>query len=457
MKMTAWRHSRKAALAGVVLSALTAAAHADEQAADARIAELEKKMLQMAQEMQAMQTALAEAKQASVEEKGKSKGQPVYAVFKDGIKFEDASGDWQLAINGRVQADYRAFDPDEAAADTWSVRRARLGATMTFYKDFVARVEGEYSGSNTQLTYAYFDINTFKPAKIRLGQFKPFYGLERSTSTNFTDFQERSTADALLGGTYDRGVMVHGSPLKGMYYSAAYINGGSGDDTNAEYDNKDVMARVTGNLAEVADWKDAVVHVGGFYAEGEQAPGSSVPSMRTEARGYTYFTATPSTFADKIDRNRGGVELAVAKGPVKFQSEYLRTEFDADGADRDLSAWYASLNWIVSGESFASGYKNGAFGRLHPRNNFKLGGSGWGALQVGIRYSSFDGSDFKDMLAANKTDEADAWTLGANWVLNPNVRLVANYVHTRFDNNVTSSGETFDDEDALTMRAQFDF
>jgi hypothetical protein len=41
------------------------------------------------------------------------------------------------------------------------------------------------------------------------------------------------------------------------------------------------------------------------------------------------------------------------------------------------------------------------------------------------------------------------------------VRLIANYVHTSFDTpvKVTLGGKskTFDNEDALTMRAQFNF
>lgn len=35
--------------------------------------------------------------------------------------------------------------------------------------------------------------------------------------------------------------------------------------------------------------------------------------------------------------------------------------------------------------------------------------------------------------------------------------MVANYVRTRFDSDVISNGKDFDDEDAFTMRAQFDF
>lgn len=462
----------------LVAATLPLVAYAGEADPDARVMQLEQMMQQlmqqraeqdkqmqvMAEELKAMQQQMAQGKENDLKERGKSKGEPVLASFKDGVSFEDGSGNWKLAINGRVQVDARAFDPDESAADTFSVRRARLGATMTLYKDYTARVEGDYSSGTTSLTYAYFDINKFKQAKIRLGQFKLFYGLERSMSTNFTDFQERSLADALLGGTFDRGVMVHGAPIAGVYYSAAYINGNNGDESDVKYDNKDLMARVTGNIAEFAGWKDAVVHVGGFYATGRQEGKSAIPSLQTEARGYKFFETADNKFSAAVDRTRDGIELALANGPFKLQIEYIRADFDGHGFDRGMSAWYASLNWLVSGESFASAYKDGAFGRIIPKNDFKSGGTGWGALQLGVRYSSFDGDDFvngntagEGKLAVGKSNEADAWTLGANWILNPNVRLVANYVHTSFDMPVMSAGKTYDDEDALTMRAQFDF
>jgi len=446
----------------VLLTLIAGNVYADEST-DARITKLQQMLQEQQWQMEAMMDELKSLQGA----RGEAKGNPVYAEFKNGVSLGDSSGDWGLTINGRVQADARAFNPDETAADTFSVRRARLGATMTFYDDYSARIEGEYSGSSTTLTYAYFDINKFKQAKIRMGQFKPFYGLERSMSTNFTDFQERSLADALLGSSYDRGVMVHGIPTKGMNYSLAFINGNNSDESNATNDEKDATGRLTVNVAELLDWKDSVMHLGGFYSKGKQENGSAIPVVQTEARGYKLFETTGASankFTDNVDRTRSGMELALAKGPVKLQSEYIKAKFEGDDFTRDMSAWYASINWLVSGESFSDTYKDGAFGRIKPNNNFIFGGNGWGALQLGIRYSNFDGDDFvtsnatgTGKLAANKTNQADAWTLGANWILNPNTRLIANYIHTSFDDTVTVSGNSFDHEDAVTMRAQFDF
>lgn len=502
-------HSRIKTGVALAAIALASAAHAEDDSA-VRIKQLEtmmqqmieqraeqdKQMQVMAEELKAMQQQMANSKESDLKERGKSTGAPVYAAFKDGITFEDGSGNWQIAINGRIQADYRHFNPDTDAADTFSLRRARLGGTLTFYKDFVARVEGEYSGGSTSLTYGYFDINKFKQAKLRMGQFKPFYGLERSMSTNFLDFQERSMADSLLGSTYDRGIMVHGAPLNGVYYSLAYLNGnGTSDENNATDDGKNIAVRLTGNLAQMAEWNNAVVHAGAWWAgsggnEGSRRQANFIPTGQTEGRGAQFFStvcvtgacggtaATANAFKDNVERTRAGGELALAYGPVKLQGEYIRNNFDGPNYSRDINAWYASLMWNVTGEPFSDMYKDGVFGRLKPRKNYQSGNDGWGGFQLGVRYSKFDASDFVTTNTAGTgvlgvttsatadglvtaTNEADAWTLGANWILNPNVRLVMNYVHTEFESPVTvrvnGANDTFDSEDALTMRAQFDF
>ena len=123
-------------------------------------------------------------------------------------------------------------------------------------------------------------------------------------------------------------------------------------------------------------------------------------------------------------------------------------------------------------------YKEGVFGRLKPKNNYKSGVDGWGALQVGVRYSNFDASDFRTTNVAGTgvllnaqatttdgllvaTNKSDSWTLGANLMLNPNFRLMANYIRTNYDTpilvRVNGNNKSLDKEDALTMRAQFDF
>lgn len=515
------KHIHVAVAAALMLPAISLADDASDP--NARIQQLEKMMQQMmeqraeqdkqmqimAEELKAMQQQMANGKEERVKEKGKSEGNPVYAAFKDGLVFEDGTGNWKLQINGRVQADYRFLGNDEWSPTTtsatsvgswnsFSIRRARLGGTFTFLKDYALRVEGEYSNeaignkANTALTYGYLDINWWKQARIRMGQFKPFFGLERAESTNFTDFAELSLATAngpVFTSTYDRGVMVFGDPVPGLNYNVYVVNGSAqnNDDTN---DRKDVGGRIDANIAQFADIKNAVIHVGASGSNGNIGyTNQSATGTKGTLKAYTegagssnyskeFFSVSGLADSDRgPDRTRWGLETALAYGPVKFQAEYIDTNYSGvwkKGTknfkyDNDITGWYADLNWLVTGESYVDVYKSGVFGRVRPKRDMAMGKEGWGALELGVRYSKFDASDFakkpagstSNMLANTAisifTSEADAWTIGAKWILNPNARIVLNYVYTDFDTPVTLNGKTADNEKAAVLRAQFDF
>jgi len=453
--------------------------------AETRIRELEKQLQVISQELTAMQQQMANAKEDKVNEKGKSQGNPVYGGFKDGLVFEDGSGDWKMQFNGRVQLDYKSFDPDEWKDDTFSIRRARLGGAFTFLKDFTVRVEGEYASTNdgskgtTALTFGYLDYTRWKGAKIRAGQFKPFFGFERPQSSNFIDFTEPSLATnngSIFTSTYDRGVMVYGDPLPWLNYNVYAVNG-TGQNNDDLRDSKDFGGRIDANFAALVGINNAVIHVGASASDGSigfsTATGNGI-TQGTESNGNTFFsvtnisgtTALPSRFSS--DRSRFGLEAALAYGPVKFQTEYINANFEGRHAvagsphfDNDIDVWYANLNWLVTGESYANAYKSGVFGRIKPKNNFDAKDN-WGAFELGVRYSKFDASDFKAMLTAPTantafTSEADAWTGGAKWLLNPNARILLNYIHTEFDTPVRVNGKESEDEDAMVMRAQYDF
>jgi phosphate-selective porin OprO/OprP len=470
---------------------LTTTARAqDTMPENGQIQELQTKVKLLTEQLQAIQQQLkqiqaesknpvpaidGDAAEAEVAEKaraaqGPGPHQPVYADFRNGLVLQDASGNWAMRIYGRMQADYRHFSPDDVGSDTFSLRRTRLGAFLTLRRDVTLRIEGEYNTSTgVSVNDAYLDYTRWSGARIRIGQFKPFYGLERTTGAFDFDFQERSMADSLLGPVFDRGIMLHGEPLKGLYYNVALVNGvGPSDDTVTSGDGKDMSLRITGNLAQWLDMKNSVIHIGGFYAYGDQGPGSAMPAPRTEANGIKFFSTTNGTGSDTlkfgVDRTRSGMETALAYGPVKLQGEYIRARFDGQGFTRDLSSWYTNLSWFVTGEHHADFYGGSTFGKIKPLHEFEPAG-GWGALELGLRYSHFDGSDITQAnldgtgrLAAGYSNEASAWTLGAKWILNPYSSLLFNYVHTDFDMPLNvSGGGTEDTEDALALRAQFDF
>ncbi|MEO6117924.1 MAG: porin [Methylotenera sp.] len=388
-----------------------------------------------------------------------------------------------MQLNGRIQADYRTYQPDEWKNDTFSIRRARFGGTFSFLKDFAVRVEGEYANDNTgakgttALTYGYLDFNRWSAAKVRIGKFKPFFGLERPQSTNFTDFTELSLATnngAIFTSTYDRGIMVFGDPLPWLNYNA-YIVNGTGQNNDDVRDSKDIGGRINANFAGFTENKDLVLHAGVSASKGSvgfsTSTGNSITQI-TEGSGVQFFsvanisgtTALPSRVTS--NRERLGFEMALAYGPVKVQAEYINANFEGRRVsapvvnfDNDIKVWYADFNWLVTGESYADAYKSGVFGRLKPKSNFDSK-DGWGAFELGLRYSKFDASDFNAILTTPTTaftSEADAWTAGAKWILNPNARLLLNYIHTDFDKDILINGKLDDTEKAVVLRAQYDF
>ena len=402
--------------------------------------------------------------------------------LKDGLVLEDGGEMWRLQLNGGVQGDYRHFTPDQQNTDTFSVRYARLAAQLYLFKDFNFKLESEFANDNSgakgtaALTSGYFEFARWPQAKIRVGQFRPLFGLEGTSNGNFIGFQERSLAsNAIAGIGYDRGVMLHGAPIKGTYYSVALSNGtGQNIDNNCagcnpKSDGMDTTLRARANLAEMLDIKGSVLHMGASWNQGTIAMGTNAKatSALTEARGLTFFAPAAFTGSD-VDRSHWGVEGAWSRGPVKLQGEYLHANYDGTSAggqsyDRNLHAWYVEGNWLVTGENYADTYSGGLFSRIRPKRNFDAI-DGWGAFELGVRYSLFDASDFTrandlgtGVLTTAMSSKADAWTLSANWIFNPFVRVMVNYVQTSFGDSVLVNGKSSDHENALTMRTQFDF
>jgi phosphate-selective porin OprO/OprP len=345
--------------------------------------------------------------------------QGVQAQFNsDGVTFQDPRGRWDVRVSGRVQLDYRAYPGAEGVlADTFSIRRARLGAQATFFRDYTVVVEGEFANSPPSLTNGYLELNWFQPnARIRLGQFKPQFGLEQTMLDLQSDFMERALTQNLLDGNglnYDRGVMVHGQPWAPMYYAVILSNGtgvntdeSQASNTQPRADSKDVTARGVVDFARILKIPDSVIHFGYSYRTGREANGQSAttpfaaPAFRTEARGLTFFT--PASFfgaggvtSGEITRTLQALEASFSWKSLRLTGEYWTGNYSGNrllnnGAafdfNREISASYVSLLWLITGETWSDFYSRGIWQKVRPNNNFSFesgGGTGPGSLACG--------------------------------------------------------------------------
>ena len=146
--------------------------------------------------------AVVQEQAAAADAKAEQTG--VRAYLGPGLVFEDPRGRWRMQVSARAQLDYRAFQPSFTNADTFSIRRARIGVGATLLDDYGVYVEEEFANQATnpapatgpQLTFAYIDLNWFRPGvRFRLGQFKPYMGLD-NTHARSADRLSRAGIDA---------------------------------------------------------------------------------------------------------------------------------------------------------------------------------------------------------------------------------------------------------------------
>jgi phosphate-selective porin OprO/OprP len=309
------------------------------------------------------------------------------------------------------------------------------------------------------------------------GQFKTSMSLEERTSSRFTNFTERSYVNnsAITEGK-DTGVALHGTPTKGFNYSLAVVNGyGQNNGTSDQSDDSFAyIAHVDTDLATMNKWEGKVFHLGASMKTHDidvshyvDTDGSGVVDIKqsTIAKGKSFFSALANAGVTETDLTSYGLELAVANGPFKVQAEYAKANFDSNIDDQDIDAYYIDAGWLITGENYADSYKSksmgGKFDRIKPNSNFDPEtGKGIGAWEVMAGVSKFDASDFTTASAgyditSSMANEATSYRAGIKWILDPNLRILADIIKTDFDYGTGSSGAS--DEKAINIRTQFDF
>jgi phosphate-selective porin OprO/OprP len=106
-----------------------------------------------------------------------------------------------------------------------------------------------------------------------------------------------------------------------------------------------------------------------------------------------------------------------------------------------LQGYQLTASYLLTGETRPYDQKAGVYGRIIPKRNFAIDGSGFGAVQLVARFQYMDFADpgaLDDLAWVGDEDTASAlnrygqgtmWSAvgGVNWHLNPNTRIMANY------------------------------
>jgi phosphate-selective porin OprO/OprP len=401
--------------------------------------------------------------QKSVEERladleKKTGGDAMRAYWKDGMRFESADKRYKLKIGGRIHYDGQFFDPDSdtrSAVETGAnriedgteLRRARieLSGEVGDRTDWAFGMD--FGSGTTNFRNAYVGVKDFPFGSVRAGQFKEPYGLEQITSSNNEMFTERSLMNALVPA-FNAGFMVYDAfaEERATWSVGAFRTGPDTGEVSRGDGEWATTARVTGLPLCSEDGRD-YVHLGLGLSRRSPTNDSVTFSSKPEANlAPNYVSATvPTESYDLI-----GLEAAWVRGPFSLTGEYTLASLEGDSgtaSDPDFAGYYLQASCFLTGESRGYRKAQGCFDTLKPKENAFDGKGGLGAWEVAARISSLDLTD--DGIDGGQLDDL---TFGVNWYLNPNTRVMVDYILADLDpSGAGSDGDT----NILTFRVQF--
>lgn len=314
---------------------------------------------------------------------------------------------------------------------------------------------------------------------IRIGSQKEPISLEHLNSYRYLEFMERSYLfDMNQATAFNNGFSPGISAFRGFAEDRIFVHGGffkNESDLNG-YGINDGNYAATGRLAFLPLYEpdqERFIHLGGSVSHRDPVNGQVQVRVRESVRNAPFPLLNLIANTGPITTRSQDIfnlECAAVNGPLTFQAEYLNNQinnaqppgFLAPLGTLMYQGYYVEGLCFLTGESRKWNQKFYIFDRVNPKRPLKFNkkdgsdcqscddaASGYGAFEVGVRYTYLDLSS-QGFYSAR----LDNVTVGLNWYLNPNSKIQFNYdfLH-RSDTNTPAQGNVH----ALGIRTAFDF
>jgi phosphate-selective porin OprO/OprP len=412
---------------------------------------------------------------------------PVIDAGEAGFRITSADKAHQLRIRSGLQIDNRTFSEDKGSlTDSFDAKQARVWVEGYVFKDIFFKIMPDFAASGNVLPDAYIDYAYHPSASLLVGKFKPALSLERLQGDSDGTFLERAFP-TYLASNRDVGIQLHGGfdftggkaekvagPIdtrNQVTYQVGVFNG-SGDDGSPNNnaadtnDNKEFVARL---------FSQPFQHTGYSWFEGL---GFGVAGSVSSANGQALKTqATPigrNVYLNYANTIRGAAAPVANgesyriypqafwySGPFGLMGEYVLSSQHLSGTNsagraanikQNNKAWQVLASYVVTGE-------DNSFGAIKPIQKFSPLDGKWGALQLAGRVTQLNvDNDTFLLLDPNKSaGRAFAWTVGANWILNSNALIRADYEHVSFGGGGTTVNTNRLAEQVFATRFQLSF
>ncbi len=457
------RHVPPRALSLAIALALPALASADDtaDAVLARLQQLESRLDQLEHENRELREQLQfrTERLERVENRAARAAQPGVVP-----SYASVNGDFTFKLRGVVDADAVAFHAREGGYDYNSgtgFRRARIGLEGDLYRDFKWRAEADFAGNQISLTDAYVQYVAVRPWVFTLGQHKAPYGLESNNSDNYNTFLERGIVTNAFG-TPGAERRIGLSAFRGTdKFTVGVGVFGDGESSTRAATASDESTGVNGRVTWAPFFEPNHILQLGFsgYYRAELKDGSTPDAVRFADRPNVRVDG--GNIADtgvirQVDALKYlGAEAVYIRGPLTLAGEYGRATADRYQGldDPSFDGYYVYGSWFLTGESRP--LKTGSFDRVKPYRDFDPSKGTWGAWEVALRYDRFDFSETP--VAAFHGNRGHVATAALNWYLNPNLKLMFNYLRFSGDNTPLDPVGNQTRGDAFATRLHIDW
>ncbi len=336
------------------------------------------------------------------------------------------------------------------------VRRARFAATGFFQKKFRYMLNVSYDKGKVALQEAFLESRHIPFAKLRVGQFKVPFSLTNLQSDAQIDFMSRSFIVENFSPSYDVGAMLFGEEKsKHFNYALGVFNGRSLNQ--AENNNSKFLIGRIEFAPFISSTQSALrkFYLGASMTYGKQNNDVSQMSYKT-VTGVPVFT-----FNDSVNQigetTINGYDMSWYLKSFSAEAEYLHVKGgllknNTSNLDFLSSGYHIAATFLLTGED----KKRNDF--VKPEKEFNPKNRAWGAFELAARYEEARLSS--SILTANfatGTDRIKAITVGVNWYLNDDVKVVLNYSKYIFNQNTLVDNELFQKSRTIMLRVQYQF
>lgn len=359
---------------------------------------------------------------------------------RNGLTLELGDKAVELNLGGRLHMDSVHYDGNLAGTLSASdLRRARLDLTMELMEHLRLRAEYEFADQGRGWKNLWAAVRFNDSLLLRVGQQNVPFSMETIASSNNIATMERS----LLGSLAPN--LLTGANLewegKSSTFTLGYFENSLSQDPG---DNLDAGRGLVGRLTHHIGRNRSRLHVG-VASEFRDLDSTATSRVRTTA-GFALQSPTISNtgrLAGVDNYLAFGGEVGLQAGAWNFQGQYMRRENRAPALGNPrYDAAYVQLAWAITGEARGYSERQGAFTDIRPRRDF-------GALEIVARVSRLD---LNNATVAGGLQRD--LTLGVNWMIGRNARVMADHVWTRATPNRNGVDEKVN---AWGLRAQVDF